>query len=164
MSVNGLSGSQYGISVFMLENQIPFPRVVTSPKTVTVADSDQGLKTAYACTERHTCKIMTAEMTQSSSIEYKFQATSTGVCISCTFLDSSSTDCLVLVHQPVSQLRSSRLMNIKSSHRFTRFQTNNTAYGCIEGVNQSQYQIGVPDGKMIAEPNGKISTCSVQCI
>jgi hypothetical protein len=44
--VNGLSGAQYGVSVFSMENQLPFSRVVASPKIVTVADADnQGLKT-----------------------------------------------------------------------------------------------------------------------
>ena len=39
-------GTQYSVSVFTLENQLPFPRVVASPKTVAVvADNNQGLKT-----------------------------------------------------------------------------------------------------------------------
>ena len=45
MGVNDLSGTQYGVSVFALENQLPFPRVVTSPKIVAVADNNQGLNT-----------------------------------------------------------------------------------------------------------------------
>ena len=48
VGVNGLSGTQYGVSVFALENQLPFPRAVTSLKTVAVADSDQGLIMANA--------------------------------------------------------------------------------------------------------------------
>ena len=48
VSVKGLSGTLFVVSVFALENQLPFPRVVTSPKTVTVADSDRGLIMANA--------------------------------------------------------------------------------------------------------------------
>ena len=44
MDVTGLAGTQYGVSVFALENGLPYPRVVTLPKNVTVANySDQGL-------------------------------------------------------------------------------------------------------------------------
>ena len=55
-------------------------------------------------------------------------------------VDSSTT---VVVCQRVSQLSfsTSGLMNIESSHKFTR--SGDTAYGCIEGVNLEQYQIGM---------------------
>ena len=74
-------------------------------------------------------------------IEYELFPTLTGVCVSCTFLDSSATDCVAVVHQRISQLNSSGLMNIESSHKFNR--SGDTAYGCIEGVNLEQYQVGV---------------------
>ena len=46
MSVEGLSGTEYGVSTYALENGLPFPRVVTQPKNVTVAlNNDQGLWT-----------------------------------------------------------------------------------------------------------------------
>ena len=38
-------------------------------------------------------------------------------------------------------------MNIESSHKLTR--SGDTAYGCIEGGNLEQYQVGVVGGKMI---------------
>ena len=38
-------------------------------------------------------------------------------------------------------------MNIESSHKFTR--SGDTEYGCIEGVNLEQYQVGVVGGIMI---------------
>ena len=66
-------------------------------------------------------------------------------CITCTFLDSSTTDCVAVVHQRISQLSSSGLMNIESSHKFNR--SGDNAYGCIEGINMTYYQIGVIDGK-----------------
>ena len=46
INVTGLTGTEYGISVFTLENCMSFPRVVTSPRTVIVlaASSDQGLQ------------------------------------------------------------------------------------------------------------------------
>ena len=93
-----------------------------------------------------------AATTQQSSIEYHLQATSTGVCVTCTFLDSSTTDCLVVVHNLIN---SSKLMNIESSHRFNRSLTGDTAYGCIEGISQRQFKVGVADGKMIMEPTSK---------
>ena len=75
------------------------------------------------------------------SIEYSLQSTSTDVCVTCTFLDSSTTDCVAVVHQRISQLSSSGLMNIESSHKLTR--SGDTASGCIEGVNMEDYQVGV---------------------
>ena len=82
---------------------------------------------------------------------------SNGVCVACTFLDSSVTGCVAVVHQRTSQLSSSGLMNIESSHKFNR--SGNTAYGCIEGINMEQYLVGVINGRMIMpteEPNGTI--------
>ena len=73
--------------------------------------------------------------------EYEVQPTSFGVCITCTFLESSATDCVAVVHQRISQLGSSGLMNIESSHNFNR--SGDTAYGCIEGINLTYQQIGV---------------------
>jgi hypothetical protein len=74
-------------------------------------------------------------------MNYEVQFISTGVCITCAFLDSSATDCVVVVHQRISQLSSSGLMNIESSHKFNR--SGDIAYGCIEGINLTDYQIGV---------------------
>ena len=48
---------------------------------------------------------------------------------------------MAVVHQRISQLNSSGLMNIESSHKFTR--SGNTASGCIEAVNMDDYQVGV---------------------
>ena len=74
--------------------------------------------------------------------EYEVSSTSAGtVCINCTFHDVSTTSCVAVVHQRISQLNSSGLMNIESSHRFNR--SGDTAYGCIDGVNVIDYQIGV---------------------
>ena len=52
-----------------------------------------------------------------------------------------SSDCVAVVHQRISQLSSSGLMNIESSHKLTR--SGDTASGCIEGVNMEDYQVGV---------------------
>ena len=81
------------------------------------------------------------ELQQNSLINYEVQPTSFGVCVNCTFLESSPTDCVAVVHQRISQLNSSGLMNIKSSHKFTR--SDDTASGCIEGVNLEDYQVGI---------------------
>ncbi len=96
---------------------------------------------------------------QQPLIEYELIVmNSSRVCITCTFLDSSATDCVAVVHQRISQLSSSGLMNIESSHKFTR--SGDTAYGCIEEVNLDQYQVGVIGGKfkMITEPAPKSET------
>ena len=75
------------------------------------------------------------------SIKHQLQLTSTGVCVNCTLQDTSVAGCMALVHQRISQLSSSGLKNIESSHKFNR--SGDTAYGCIEGINLSDYQIGV---------------------
>ena len=81
---------------------------------------------------------------QSFPIEYEVKSTSSGVCITCAFLESSTTGCVAVVHQRISQLSSSGLMNIESSHKFNR--SGDTAYGCIEGIDVSRHQVGVIDG------------------
>ena len=93
------------------------------------------------------------------SIEYSLQNTSTGVCITCTFLDSSATDCVAVVHQRISQLNSSGLMNIESSHMFSR--TNDTASGCIEGINAEDYQVGAFGWRKVVSPT---STPTGKCL
>ena len=94
--------------------------------------------------------ILYIELHRHSLINYEVQSTSTGVCITCTFLESSTTNCVAVVHQRISQLNSSGLMNIESSHKFTR--SGDTASGCIEGVNLEDYQVGVLGG--VDEPLG----------
>ena len=96
--------------------------------------------------------ILYTELYRNSFINYKVQSTSTSICITCIFLESSTTDCVAVVHQRISQLNSSGLMNIESSHKFTR--SGDTASGCIEGVNLEDYQVGVVGG--VNEPLGII--------
>ena len=74
-----------------------------------------------------------------------------GICITCTFLDSSATDCVVVVHQRISQLSSSGLTNIESSQKFNRSGDVDTVYGCIEGISLEQYQIGIQGGVQVRE-------------
>ena len=57
----------------------------------------------------------------------------------------SNTYCVAVVHQRISQLNSSGLMNIESSYKFTR--SGDTASGCIGGVNLTEYQVGVIGAK-----------------
>ena len=98
-------------------------------------------------------------------IEYEIHSNSTGVCITCTFLDSSTTDCVAVVHQRISQLSSSGLMNIESSHKFNRSDDINTASGCIPDVDLEQYQVGVVGGRLTIEtqPNQGVHpfTCAI---
>jgi hypothetical protein len=88
------------------------------------------------------------------------QPTSSGVCVTCNFMDNTSapTYCVAVVHQRISQLSSSGLMNIESSHKFNR--SGDTAYGCIDGISLEQYQVEVIGGKfkMIMEPVPKSET------
>ena len=42
LGVTGLTGTEYGVSTFPLEGEFPFPRVVTSPKNITVLNSHKG--------------------------------------------------------------------------------------------------------------------------
>ena len=55
---------------------------------------------------------------------------------------------MAVVHQRISQLSSSGLMNIESSHKFNR--SGDTAYGCIEGVNLTENQVGVIGATLIS--------------
>ena len=99
-------------------------------------------------------------------IEYEVKSTSTGVCITCTFLDSSTAACVAVVHQRISQLSSSGLMNIESSYKFNR--SGDTAYGCIDGLDHSRQQlqqVAVIDGSMKQPsevPTSKSYTDSIQ--
>ena len=102
------------------------------------------------------------ESTRALPISYELRSTPYGVCITCTFIDSTLADCLVVVHQRISQLSSSGLMNIESSHKFNR--SGDTAYGCIE-TNLEEYQIGLVDGtETIPQGTHTYSTTSDRCI
>ena len=57
---------------------------------------------------------------------------------------------MAVVHQQISQLNSSGLMNIESSHKFNRF--DDTASGCIEGIDLQDYQVGVIGGRLTHVP------------
>ncbi len=88
-------------------------------------------------------------------VEYELKETASCIKMVCTFpMDSSATDCVVVVHQRISQLNSSRLMNI-TSYKFSR--SGDSASGCIPRVDLLQYQIGVVGGKrlIITSPPGK---------
>ena len=56
---------------------------------------------------------------------------------------------MAVIHQRISQLNSSGLMNIESSHKFTR--SGDTASGCIEGVNLEDRQVGVVEGRQVMQ-------------
>ena len=43
LDVTGLTGPEYGMSAFALENELPLPGVVASPKNITVLISHEGL-------------------------------------------------------------------------------------------------------------------------
>ena len=42
LNVTGLTGAEYGVSTFALDNGLPLPRVVASPRNVAISNS-QGL-------------------------------------------------------------------------------------------------------------------------
>lgn len=67
------------------------------------------------------------------------------MCTRCTFsTDSIVSKCIVVV-----QLKLNGQMVIKASHIFNKALTSDTAYGCIEGINQEEYYVGVINGKRI---------------
>ena len=101
------------------------------------------------------CHVGDINSMVSSPISYELQSNSTHVCVTCTFLTSSLTSCLIVVHQRISQLNSSGLMNIESSHKFSR--SGDIAYGCFS-TNLNNRQIGVVNGQLV-ETQGKY-TCT----
>ena len=91
---------------------------------------------------------------QSFPIEYEVKSTSIGACITCAFLESSTTGCVAVVHRRITQLSSSGLMKIESSHNFNR--SGDTAYGCIDGLDVTRHQVGVVDGSRKETPTSKL--------
>ena len=96
--ISGLAGGEYSVSVFVLEdNGLPFGRVATLPQLVPV---ERGKVFLMSIIITNDCVITIGvdDATRPSfSIEYSLESTSSGVCITCTFLDNSATDC-VAVH------------------------------------------------------------------
>ena len=45
LNVTGLTGAEYGVSTFAIENGLPLPSVVISPKNIAISSSHQGLWT-----------------------------------------------------------------------------------------------------------------------
>ena len=110
------------------------------------------LESVYHNLEHETCNTGD-EPAEELLVEYEVQPSSTGVCITCTFMNGSLLqDCVAVVHQRISS--SAGLMNIESSHKFTR--SGDTASGCIEGVNLEDYQVGVMGGNKIISPADQI--------
>ncbi len=91
---------------------------------------------------------------EEAMIEYELSSTATGICVHCTFLESTMTECVAVVHQRISQLSPLGLINIESSHRFQR--SGNTAYGCIDGfmTNSTKYRISVVGGNLTTQLQG----------
>ena len=141
-----LPSDYYGVSVYIvLDNGLPFPRVAVRPSMVQVHDTHETV-IAYP-------SVIVHELLDYSS--------SSGTCITCTFLDRSCTNCVVVVHQRISQLSSNGLMNIESSHKFNR--SGDTAYGCIKDVNLSIYQIGAVGGVDHTKSVTSMSSIIISC-
>ena len=153
LNVTGLTGAEYGVSTFALENGLPLPSVVASPRNIAVLNGHQGWISVHCIMTLQGLPLVITD--RAPLIEYELITTnSSHICITCTFLESSATDCVAVVHQRISQLSSGGLMNI-TGYRFTR--SGDTANGCIEGVNLEQYQVGMIGGKLIAtEPKREI--------
>ena len=92
-----------------------------------------------------------------SSVSYDVILKPDGVCVNCKFLDNIASYCVVVVHKRISQLNSSGLMNIESSHKLTR--SGDTASGCIEGVNMEDYQVGVVGGRQAIDGTDLATKC-----
>ena len=65
--------------------------------------------------------------------------------MTCHFLDTPTTECLVVVHALISTLSVDGLRNI-SSYLFTRSNGEPFVSGFIEGISLEEYQIGVIGG------------------
>ena len=157
VTIQGVVGGEHRISFFVVEESgLPFNRTASMLKIVTV---ENGRNITFICYTYNTLigsvqhyiisvDIYAGTDSNKASIEYSLESNSSGVCITCTFLDSSATDCVAVVHQRISQLSSSGLMNIESSHKFTR--SGDTASGCIEAVNMDDYQVGVAGAILVS--------------
>lgn len=84
-------------------------------------------------------------------IEYELASNPDGVNVTCHFLDSSTTKCVVVVHSLIStSLNSSGLMDI-SSYLLNRSAGDDSANCVIKGVNLEEYQFGVIGGELKME-------------
>jgi hypothetical protein len=154
--LSNVRGGQHMVSVFVVDRTgLPFNRAATIPQNVVVNGNTYIVYNYNIVRLILSCECYTiGSINQSFPIEYEVKSTSTGVCITCTFLDSSTTDCVAVVHRLISQLSFSGLMNIESSHRFNR--SGHTAYGCIEGFDIYRHQVGVIGGSRKQTPTSKL--------
>ena len=138
-----VSSGQYSVSVFTIEEGgLPFNRSAVKPKMLSIIrEVDKLSKSRYIYDTYHQCIL--ANLTgEPVGIIYDLHTTLDGVCITCNFWNNTATNyCVVIVHQKVSQLNSSGLVQIESSHKLVR--SGVIASGCIEGVNLEDYQVGV---------------------
>ena len=49
LDVTGLTGAEYGVSTFALENGLPLPSVIASPKNIAVLNGNQGWWISMHC-------------------------------------------------------------------------------------------------------------------
>ena len=117
-SIQGVVGGEHSISFFVVEESgLPLNRTASTPKVVSVENG----KYCYHCYNIQYdfyCigfDVRTGNDVYQPSIEYSLQYNSTGVCITCTFLDESMTECFVVVHKHIN---SHSLMSIEAN--FTR--------------------------------------------
>ena len=149
--IERLAVGEYVVSVFVLgKSRPPLTRVATKPKNVHVSLSTMNSELMLPHQVRITYPglLVYVEVTVQLPIEYDEVINTTDICITCTFLDSSATDCLVVVHQRISQLNSSGLMNILI-HKLNR--VGDIASDCIEVVSLEDYQFRVIGGKKIEQ-------------
>ena len=159
-TISNLVDGQHTVSAFIVGEQgLPFSRTATLPQSVLVVKGNsKNMTGVYSFNNMFIAYTFTGSGNQTFSIEYELvNMTSASVCILCNFLDPDTSGCVAVVHQQISQLGSGGLMNIESSHRFTR--SGDTAYGCIEGVNLEQYQVGVIGGVSISK---QITTVTIE--
>ena len=81
--------------------------------------------------------------------------------VTCHFLDTPTTECLVVVHTLSSTLSKNGLTNI-SSKLFTRSQNEEPfVIGFIEGISLEEYQVGVIGGVKrvnVVQPAGEFGS------
>ena len=75
------------------------------------------------------------------------------VCVECSFSDDSQDSCVVIIHEVLScpDLTfpcDTFIMNIEASRKLNR--SGERAYGCIQTVNLTFYEVGVIGGELVS--------------
>ena len=87
------------------------------------------------------------------TIKYTVKHGFANVCVECSFSDNSQHSCVVIIHEQISCPDLSFpcdtfIMNIETSRSLNR--SGERAYGCIQTVNLTFYEVGVIGGELVS--------------